>query len=501
MAMNVSFKKGLLAALPAAITAGALYVTTDERALYMDVDGTTRIRIGDFQEFPTLAALQANTNPNTSALYYITDLNVLAKWDGKKYVQINLDTGATSAEATGAGNAIDGVSYDPATRKLTFTKTTTFATPIQVDEKIAAKVGTMTIGEQSYDTVVAFVEAKTAGIATDAQLGNLSKEVNSLKHKVDTEGTVSEAISGAIDALDLANTYDPKGAADGKDAAIAAAKKAGTDAQADVDALKAKVGTVPADKTVVKMIEDAQKAATYNDTAVKADIKKNADAIGVLNGSGEGSVDKKITDAFNDFATKVSDDGVVNSYKELIDWAATHGSEAAQMAGEITKLQAILQGIGGEGESATVVAYVTEAIKALKIGDYAKAADLTALAGRVTTAEASITTLTGEGEGSVKKAQADAEAHADTVAGTAEANAKKHATDLNTAMDTRVKKVEASVTTLTGEGDGSVKKALADAKAYADSLSANYDAKGDAAQALKDAKAYTDSKVLVWGEF
>lgn len=501
MAMNVSFKKGLLAALPTAITAGALYVTTDERALYLDVDGTTRIRIGDFQEFPTLAALQANTNPNTSALYYITDLNVLAKWDGKKYVQINLDTGATSAEATGAGNAIDGVSYDPATRKLTFTKTTTFATPTQVDEKIDAKVGAMTIGEQNYDTVVAFVEAKTAGIATDAQLGNLSKEVTALKRKVDTDGTVSEAISGAIDDLDLANTYDPKGAADGKDAAIAAAKKAGTDAQADVDALKAKVGAVPADKTVVKMIEDAQKAATYDDAAVKADIKKNADAIGVLNGSGEGSVDKKITDAFNDFATKVSDDGVVNSYKELIDWAATHGSEAAKMAGEITKLQAILKGIGGDGESATVVAYVTEAIKALKIGDYAKAADLTALAGRVTTAEASIATLTGTGAGSVKKAQADAEAHADTVAGTAEANAKKHATDLNTAMDTRVKKVEASVTTLTGEGDGSVKKALADAKAYADGLAGNYDAKGDAAQALKDAKAYTDSKVLVWGEF
>ena len=26
-----------------------------------------------------------------------------------------------------------------------------------------------------------------------------------------------------------------------------------------------------------------------------------------------------IDDAFNDFSTKVSDDGVVNSYKELID--------------------------------------------------------------------------------------------------------------------------------------------------------------------------------------
>lgn len=185
--------------------------------------------------------------------------------------------------------------------------------------------------------------------------------------------------------------------------------------QSAVDTLSGKVGAVPADKTVVKMIEDAQAAATYDDAAVKADIKKNADAIGVLNGSGAGSVDKKITDAFNDFATKVSDDGVVNSYKELIDWAATHGAEAATMAGEITTLKNILKGIGGTGESATVVAYVTSAIDALKIGDYAKAADLTALAKRVTAAEGKITTLTGDEKtaGSVKKVLADAKSYTD----------------------------------------------------------------------------------------
>ena len=212
--------------------------------------------------------------------------------------------------------------------------------------------------------------------------------------------------------------------------------------QSAVDTLSGKVGAVPADKTVVKMIEDAQAAATYDDSAVKAEIKQNADAIGVLNGSGAGSVDKKITDAFNDFATKVSDDGVVNSYKELIDWAATHGAEAATMAGEITTLKNILNGIGGTGESATVVAYVTSAIDALKIGDYAKAADLTALAKRVTAAEGSISTLTG---------------------------------DEKTA--------------------GSVKKALADAKAYADGLAPNYDKTGDAAKALTDAKSYTDTQI------
>ena len=78
MAM-VNFKKGLLANLPAAKAEGTFYVTTDERALYLDVDGSTRVRIGDFQEFATLEALQANTNPSTTALYYVTELNVLAK--------------------------------------------------------------------------------------------------------------------------------------------------------------------------------------------------------------------------------------------------------------------------------------------------------------------------------------------------------------------------------------------------------------------------------------
>ena len=250
------------------------------------------------------------------------------------------------------------------------------------------------------------------------------------------------------------------------------------------------------------MIADAQAAATYDDAAVKADIKKNADAIGVLNGTGDGSVDKKITDAFNDFATKVSDDKIVNTYKELVDWVAQHGPEAAEMAGEITAIQNILEGIGGEGEKATVVAYVQDAISALQIGDYAKAADLTALAGRVSTAENAIKVINGEETqaGSIKKALADAKADATEKANAAQSAAEQKATDLNAAMDTRVKAVEGSVATLTGSGEGSVKKALDDAKAYADGLAGNYDAKGDADQALTDAKSYVDGK-LEWGSF
>lgn len=345
---KVAFKKGLLANLPAAISEGTFYITTDERAMYLDIDGTTRVRIGDFQEFATLTALQANTNPSTTALYYVTELNCLAKWDGTKYVQINLDTGATSVETTGTGNALDGVTYDPATRKLTFTKTTTFTTASDVDSQIAAKVGELKIGEETFATVKAYVDKKTDGIATDAALETLTSRVTAAEGKIDklngdaaTEGSMAKTVGDAIDALDLANTYEAKGA---KDADIKAAKDAADAAQADVDTL---VGT-----------DTGKSARTIaNEELAKQLIPENANES-------------------------------LDTLAEIAAWIQAHPDDASAMNAAITKLQAILAGIGGDDEKATVVAYVTDAIAALSIGDYAKAADLTALAARVTALEA-----------------------------------------------------------------------------------------------------------------
>lgn len=86
-----------------------------------------------------------------------------------------------------------------------------------------------------------------------------------------------------------------------------------------------------------------------------------------------------IDKAINKFATDVTDDNVVNSYKELIDWVAKHGPEATKMAGGISENKTAiadlktLVGTLPEGvTSTTVVAYITEAINALSIGDYAK---------------------------------------------------------------------------------------------------------------------------------
>lgn len=109
--------------------------------------------------------------------------------------------------------------------------------------------------------------------------------------------------------------------------------------------------------------------AVIDAKAEKSAVDTLSGKIDTLNGTGAGSVSKAINDAFNDFATKVTDDGVVNSYKELIDWAATHGSEATEMTASIQALQGLLDGIGGADEPATVVAAISAATGPLTSSD------------------------------------------------------------------------------------------------------------------------------------
>lgn len=115
---------------------------------------------------------------------------------------------------------------------------------------------------------------------------------------------------------------------------------------------------------------DAALKEVIDAKAESSEVSELSGKIDILNGTGTGSVSKAITDAFNDFATKVSDDGVVNSYKELIDWAAEHGGEAAEMTAAISNLENLLAGIGGEGNPATVNAAIAAAISELNIGNY-----------------------------------------------------------------------------------------------------------------------------------
>lgn len=240
---NVAFKKGLLANLPSTKTAGTFYVTTDERAIYLDIDASNRIRIGDFQEFATVAALEANTNPSTTALYYVTAINCLAKWDGTKYVQINLDTGATSIEVVGDGNAVTTASYNASTRKITLTKGATYTTSSDVETAIQSAITTLDL-DNTYEAkgAAATAKAEVIGASTDAASAN--------------------TIYGAKAYADAA--------ADDKDTAIQAAQDAADAAQGDVDALETLVGTIPSGATATDVVGYAAEVADAAETAAKA---------------------------------------------------------------------------------------------------------------------------------------------------------------------------------------------------------------------------------------
>lgn len=481
MAM-IQFLRGSQAGLAAKETInGALYFTTDTHKIYMGTE-TGKQEFSAIEVVSAVSALPSVATAIKGKFYYAEAENVFCFPYNGEWKQVNPDTGATSIEVVdGGGNAISAASYDASTRKITLTKGVTFATPAVVDSKISDKVGELKIGDNTYDTVKAYVDQKTSGIATDASLSALTNRVTTAEGEIDAlqaaigeGGSVTNAIADAkkagtdakaaadaaqadvnalsdkvgtvtdgktvvaliseaktqadkgvadaaaaksaadaaqatadtkttmaeVEAKNYATKTEAKGYADAKDTAIAAAQDAADAAQTAVDTLKGKVGTVPENKTVVQMIDEAQAAATYDDTEVRSLISDNKNAIEahktaidakVTTLIGEDS-DKSVRTIASEETAKIvaGADASFDTLKEIADWISSHKTDAAAMNSAIVALEGIVDGIGGEGEKATVVAYVTDAIAALKIGDYAKAVDLTALAARVEALETTV---------------------------------------------------------------------------------------------------------------
>ena len=272
---------------------------------------------------------------------------------------------------------------------------------------------------------------------------------------------VSDVVAGSIDGLGALASKDEVAETD-----LAAALAQKLNGKADQTALEAEIARATAaegqNATDIDALEGRMDTAEGKiTTLVGADTGKSGRAI-----------------ANEELAAQLIPE---DTLAEIAAWIQSHPDDASAMNAAIAALQAILDGIGDteSGEKATVVAYVTDAIAALNIGDYAKASALTALAGRVTALEGATHTH-------ANKALLDT--YTQTETDLADAVAKKHEHTNKTVLDG-----------ITSEKVAKWDAAEQNAKDYADGLADDYDAAGAANQALADAKAYTNEKDTAMG--
>ena len=91
------FKKDGQGQLEVPISNGTIYVTTDERSMYVDLKGN-RIRIqGSVLYYDSVESFTASTTPpyNTDTLYFFRKIggevvNAIMAYDGSNWVQINV---------------------------------------------------------------------------------------------------------------------------------------------------------------------------------------------------------------------------------------------------------------------------------------------------------------------------------------------------------------------------------------------------------------------------
>lgn len=119
------------------------------------------------------------------------------------------------------------------------------------------------------------------------------------------------------------------------------------------------------DEKIKGTIDEKVKAAKYDDTQVKADIKSNADAIKTLNGNAqtEGSVSKQVADAVAKIVAEAPE--AYDTLQEIATWISTHEGSASAMNQSIqtnkTDIANLVKLVGSlpEGsESKTIVEYI-----------------------------------------------------------------------------------------------------------------------------------------------
>ncbi len=322
-----------------------------------------------------------------------------------------ISAGGVTAEAAGNNGTINFSADDPASVAV---KVDSTGVHIGLSDDFKSAVNTVIPGR------IKAIEDDYLKAADKTELeGKVNSALAEAKSYTDAEVSriVADSGSGLIGKEGDASTADTiwgaKKYADEKAAAAqsAAEAAAATDAAGKVDAAKAEIKLVTdAAEGRIKAIEDDYLTSAdleeINGAAagLEARVKANEDAIVVLNGEGEGSVNKKVADAIAGVVASAPED--FDTLKEVADWIASDTTGAAKMQADIARLDgadtvdgsvkkqikdavAAEAAIARAAEEANAGAIATEKGRIDGIvADYLKAADKTELNGLIQAAQA-----------------------------------------------------------------------------------------------------------------
>lgn len=320
-------------------------------------------------------------------------LDKLTKYDELLKAKIATDDAATLASAKAYADGLAG-NYDAAgsaaTAKAEAIEAAKTETTTQVNALAngAVKANTEAIAAIKDDANIDSFADVVAELAKKQNVGDYATKTEAQGYANAKDGAIAEAKAAgeAAQATANANAQAIDAINNTESGILAQAKKFASEEDAKVqlavDTLGNKVGTVPEGSTVMGIISNIQENA-YDDTALVQRVDGIDGKVTAL--IGEDANKSVRTIANEELAKQLIAEGAdesLNTLQEIAAWIQSHPDDASAMNDAIVALQNKVD----TGDK-TVSAYVSDAIDALKIGDYAKAADLTALAGRVGTLE------------------------------------------------------------------------------------------------------------------
>lgn len=307
----IKFYRGLVGNLPETGVNGALYITTDEGAIYYGT-GTGMKRLGDFVQVANVAALPEKAHE--SCLYYCVAENILAKWNGTEWKQINKQP--TAEELKGL-LGLGSLAYKSEVAEG------------DLNSALKEKINTVAQGNHSHSNKdLLDTYTQTEANLADAVAKKHAHTFNETELNKIVEGDVAKWNGVAADHLTSADKTTLENA-------IKEAKKAGTDANTNIETYKV------SNDARVKAVEDDIAEITDGTNGILAQAKSYSDgklatARTEISAEIDGDV-KVVSDALD--AYKTSNNEALAGVKATAEAAAVKTEVESALAGKVDKVE------------------------------------------------------------------------------------------------------------------------------------------------------------------